>query len=125
MKRLLAFITLACICGTAVAADGWTQVASGVSGHFYIKNGSCFVGNYKDDNVGYVRCIEKHVAGSLIYLETVEATAPQCNAHAGILVTRELNGAVVARSSAVFGGGNIASEEFETLCIIAQQLVSP
>jgi hypothetical protein len=126
MKRLLAFITLACICGTAVADTTWTLIAASAKGNeFSIKNGSCIVGRYTDDHVGYVRCIERRDIPPSVYLMTIEASASSCRKQYGSVVLRELNGKVITSEAAVFDGGNVASAELEVLCSIAEQLGMP
>jgi hypothetical protein len=121
MKRLLAFITLACICGTAVA-DTWVLVTEGAEDHgkYYIKKDSCNVGTYTD-HVAFIRCTERNDVAARINLATVETTLASCRTQVGTLTVREFNGTVVMRESVVFDGGNVASVLFETLCGIAKQ----
>jgi hypothetical protein len=122
MRSFILSLFLFCVCGVAAADDGWTLVAGDAGGvaKYYVKNGSCYVAAYTNDHVDFVRCIEKGVIAPSVTLQTIEVALPSCRKEIGILVTREFNGTIVARNSVVFGGGNIASAEFETLCAIAK-----
>jgi hypothetical protein len=123
MRSFILSLFLFCVCGVAAADDGWTFVTQGTHGNnkLYIKNGSCYVDAYTNDHVDFIRCVDRmEFSDHTISVATVEVTLPSCRTQVGTLITREFNGTVITRQSVAFGGGNVGSVEFETLCAIAK-----